>query len=322
MTLSQAILLFLEARRNIVARQTLRNNEMYLRSLMPLLGEIEIAAVTIEQLRAWRDALYARTVKYTDHKSVRKPVAGKLSVYTIRGHVEVVRQLFNWLVNEEHLLKSPAKRLEVPALPDAPPRTISECDLDLLLAEAHKIKGLYRRKRNVALLLFLRDTGARVGGASTLRFEHLDLERRRALVTEKGRGGGRTRAVFLKMEAVKALQEWLCVHPKNRPRKAVRKKGLPQQASEFVFVGERYPYARLTPNSIYDVFKALKKKAGITGRTNPHSLRHRRAKSLLLNGAPLGLVSRILGHTDVRITDKSYGVYATEELKEGFDKYA
>lgn len=325
MILSDAVHLFLDARRHMVAKQTLRNNEIYLRALTEGLGACEIKTIQIVQLRTWRSSLFARNLKYADGRNtLRKPEPGKLSVYTVRGMVETCRQLFNWLVTEGYLEQSPAKRLEVPALPDGPPRAMAVADLDKLIAAARASPTASRSTRNVAILLFLRDTGCRIGGIGSIRFEHLDVERRTALVREKGRGGGKTRAVFFKAETGTALQAWFDEHPLQGKRKAVKKyhKPVPSCALEFVFVGERYPYAPLTARAVYDIFTVLKRKAGVTGRTNPHGTRHLRAKTLLLNGAPLGLVSRILGHSDIRVTDKAYGIYASQELKEGYDRWA
>lgn len=321
MQLDTAIQVFLSAREGIVSPKTLRNNELYLRSLKEIFREREIEQITLQDLRAWRAGLFARSIKY-EKNGLRKPRAGNLSRYTIRGMVENCRQFFNWLVKEGILDTSPAQRLELPDLPAEPPRAMKDADLEKLIAAARAEHSDYRRARNVAMVLFLRDTGCRIGGASTLRWEHLDLARRCALVKEKGRGGGKTRVVFFKEEAAAALQEWLALHPAKKGRRTIREQGMPENACEFVFVSERYPYAPLSPESIYCVFKALKEKAGVKGQVNPHSLRHRRAKTMLQNGAPLGLVSRVLGHSDVRVTDKSYGVYADQELKDGFDKYA
>lgn len=330
MQIDAAIQKFLSARAGIVAAKTLRNNELYLRSLKDFfLGnepDKEIEDITLDELRCWRASLFARNRKYertNGAHNLHPPVEGKLSRYTIRGMVENCRQFFNWLVNEEILVTSPAKRLEIPTVPDDPPRAMSEDNLEKLIAAACALHAEFRRKRNVALLLFLRDTGCRIGGASSLRFENLNLEGGRALVKEKGRRGGKTRVVLFKAETAQALREWIALHPANAPRRATRKKGIPERAREFVFVSERYPYEPLSPQSIYCVVKALKKKANVKGRaTNPHALRHRRAKTMLTNGAPLGVVSRVLGHADIRTTDRFYGVYAVEELKTEYDKYA
>ena len=208
-----------------------------------------------------------------------------------------------------------AKQLELPALPSGPPKAMTARDLERLLQEAARNPSKVLAARNVALILFLRDTGCRLCGVAGLRVENLNLTTGRALVWEKGRGGkSKARTVFFTTETRDALQAWLNVRPRALP--------LPGETiDEFVFVAERHPFRPLKEDAIYCVFQSLKRKAGITGRVNPHSLRHARAKTMLENGAPLGVVSRILGHSDVRVTDAYYGVYAVEELQEQFEKY-
>ena len=49
------------------------------------------------------------------------------------------------------------------------------------------------------------------------------------------------------------------------------------------------------------------RKTGLKTRCYPHKFRHTFAISLLLKGVPIELVSRLLGHADIRIT---LGFYA------------
>lgn len=317
MNVQQAIHLFISERKHTVTKKTLYNNEMYLRSLGKLFGERAIETITLPDLRAWRASLFEVRERYTSHNARRKPLQGGYALYTLKGMVEAVRQLFNWLVREGYLEKNPALGLTVPKLPTPEARSATPEDLEKLLDTAHKSTTRALAKRNVAVILFLRDTGCRLCGIAGLRVHQLDVERREALVYEKGRGGkSKARLVFFKPETQRALRAWLAVRPR------VRRLPTLEADDDFVFVSDRYPYPRMTEMAISCMFRDLKKRAGITGRVNPHSLRHGLAKRMLQNGASLGQVSRILGHADIRITDKIYGVFATQELKEAHEKYA
>lgn len=315
MRLRDAIKLFISQRVHTVTSKTLRNNELYLRSLIDCLDNPRISEITLNDLRRWRNTLFEKKERYLVHRN-RKPITGGYSVWTIKGMIEAVRQLFNWLNREGYLETNAARKLELPALPSGPPKAITAKDLEKLIETARHSATKVLSARNVALILFLRDTGCRLCGVSGLRLENLDLENQRAVVWEKGRGGkSKARTVFFTKETRAALIAWLAVRPQALP--------LPGEVfDEFVFVSERYPFGALTEVAIYCVFRALKQRAGITGRVNPHSLRHARAKTMLEHGAPLGVVSRVLGHSDIRVTDAYYGVYATTELQEQFNKYA
>jgi site-specific recombinase XerD len=315
MRLRDAIHFFISARVHTVTHKTLRNNELYLRSLTDCLDNPFVNEISLHDLRRWRSTLFEKQERYLAHNR-RAPVRGGYSIYTIKGMVEAVRQLFNWLNREGYLETNVARKLELPTLPAGPPKAITPRDLEKLIETARHSATVTLSARNVALILFLRDTGCRLCGVAGLRLEQLDTPNCRALVWEKGRGGkSKARAVFFTKESQAALNQWLAARPAALP--------LPGETlDDHVFVAERYPFKPLTEEAIYCVFRALKKRAGITGRVNPHSLRHARAKTMLEHGAPLGVVSRVLGHSDIRVTDAYYGVYAASELQEQYNKYA
>jgi len=211
-----------------------------------------------------------------------------------------VRRFFKWLVEEGYLDQNPAARLELPPLPEEPPKAVTEEDLRRLLEAARD------DPRDYALLCFLADTAARVGAVAALRLENLDLANRRALVWEKGRGGRkRARYVYFSERTKRALEEYIRVRPED--------------GSGCLFVSKRG--GGLTSNAIYQVLRRLAKKAGVTGRFNPHAFRHGWARGALKNGADLGTVSDILGHSSVEVTKRFYARWADDELQRRHDRF-
>lgn len=310
-TLSEAINLFLDSRIGIVSAKTARINRGYLRSLTEFFGkEQPLETLTLNHLRTWRAWLFQRQTKYASENTWRPAEDGHLSVHTIHGMVRTCRQFFRWLHTEEILATNPAQRLELPPLPKEPPKAISDEDIQKMLHMARV------SARDVALIWFLRDTGCRLGGAATARLQDLDLERGIVLVREKGRGGQHVaRAAFLNVDAVRAMRVWLDERPS-----ALHLDGSPVTGA--IFVNSRYPFTALTTGAIYRRIKDIAKAAGVYDHSNPHAFRHGLARRMLQNGAPLGLVSRVLGHSDIKVTDQFYGVYVSRELKEGHARYA
>ena len=72
----------------------------------------------------------------------------------------------------------------------------------------------------------------------------------------------------------------------------------------------------MTPSGIYRILEKLARQGGVKGRFNPHSFRHALARCLLRNGADMGTVSQILGHTDVETTHRFYARWTEDELVE------
>ncbi len=270
-----------------------------LRSLLDFLGDVEIERITTSDLRRWRAELAERKERWVNNP-YRPPALGGLSPWTIHSYVRIARRFFRWLAEEGYLDQSPAARLELPPLPEEPPKAVSEEDLWRLLDAARD------SPRNYALLCLLADTAARVGAIVALRLEDLDLENRRALVREKGRGGRRkARYVYFSERTKEALEAYL------RER--------PTDDNGYLFVSRQG--GGLTPHAVYQVLRRLAKKAGVRGRFNPHAFRHGWAREALRNGADLGTVSDILGHSSVEVTKRFYARWADDELQERHDKF-
>lgn len=237
-------------------------------------GETALEAISLSGLRRWRAGLDQ-----------------SLSVYTLHRHIRQCRRFFKWCVEEELLEQSPATRLDLPKLPKGePPKAISEIDMERVI-EA----GRQSAPRDYAIVRFLAETGCRVAGLVGLRFGDLDLDRCRALVTEKGH---KTRTVAFGEETVAALRAWLVERPRDK-------------WGDVVFTGRQGP---LTTSGVYRVLEKLARQSGVEGRFNPHSFRHALARRLLENGADMGTVSQLLGHSDIETTHRFYARWTEAEL--------
>lgn len=70
-------------------------------------------------------------------------------------------------------------------------------------------------------------------------------------------------------------------------------------------------------NTIYNLSQRVARKSGI--KFSPHSLRHFFADSLRKKGAAIHTISKLLGHSSIRITEKIYQHWAADELKGSTD---
>jgi integrase len=147
-----------------------------------------------------------------------------------------------------------------------------------------------------ALIIFLCDTGARLGEALTLTWANVDLDRSpRGIVRFMETKSGRPRAVPLTDRVAYLLRRW-------------RSTGV--QEGEHVFVyrpegrgngacvnpGKPRPYRRP-----HRAWHSAAKAAGLAD-VRLHDLRHTFASRLVMRGAPLATVSRLLGHASIQMT--------------------
>ena len=306
MNLEAAIQYFLDARREIVSPKTERINRQCLNALLPMFAGCPVEAITLDDLREWRQREFQRNAKFPAHTHQPPRL---VSVHHIHGEIRVVRTFFKFLFENKRIPENPAAKLELPPLPDMEPKYIKEEDAQRILETARY------SPRDYALLQFFASTGCRLGGALRLQIQDVDFELRRATVREKGRAGRyKARTVFLTQECVNALTEWFKLRATYKPK------------HEYVFTTVQSPRSDgalpLTESSIAAIFDRLAQKADVrVGKFNPHAWRHAFARKLTRSGMPLGVVSSIMGHSTISVTTGYYARFAVGELQEAFNKY-
>jgi site-specific recombinase XerD len=284
--LSEAVeALGIATRANGRSPRTVQSYREKLGHLSAFLGDPDVGDVTIHDLRRFVAAQFD---------------AG-LSPFTVKTRVRAMKRLFNFLEAEGVISGNPAQRIRTPNPKRGEPKGIKWADFLALLETTEVGEPLDLRDR--AIMLFLFDTGCRVGGLAGLRVDDLDLRRRRAIVTEKG---GKTRVVFYQEQTARALAQWLEVRPGDR--------------GPWVFTS--YRGGNLTVRGTYDMLMRRGKRAGCEGPVNPHAFRHGFARSYLLSGGDLGTLADILGHSTVEVTKSYYGIFTADELQRKHDEHS
>lgn len=269
----------------------------YVGRMIRYFNDCALDSVGVDDLRRFLSSLWSGERKYQQHK-YRKSLDGSLSHATVAGYVRAIKAFYNWLESNEHISfeQNVARRLKIPRLPKLEPKSITDGDLEKLI-DAARVSP-----RDFALVLFLADTGCRVGGLSDFRLSDLKLSQRQALVTEKGMN---TRTLFFGRQTASALRVWL----------NVRKSG-----TDFVFVTD--DGKKLSYWGIRQILVRVKSRAGIKGRANPHSFRHRFARSYIKHGGDLATLADLMGHTDVLVTKRAYAIFQTQELQRKHDMHS
>ena len=253
--------------------------------------ERNIAQITLTDLRAYSADLYTQ----------------ELSVYTIHGHLRSLRRFYKWLTQEGILEENLALGIRLPRLPDNPPKAITLENFRLLLKTAYETGSEWERRRNVALILVLLDTGCRLHGLAELSIPDIDFELRRAKVIEKN---DQWRFVFLNPLVITAVNRWLEIRPTLLAD--------PKDTALWINRNGR----KITKSGIQSLLTRLRETAGITGYAGAHSFRHRFAISYLLNGGDLATLANLLGHKDSEVTVKFYARFHIGELQEKHDQFS
>jgi site-specific recombinase XerD len=292
MQLTEAIeALLLATRADGRSRRTVESYQEKLSHLMAFLGNVAVEGITVDDLRRYIAYQMSEHVLFAGDPRER---IGTLSPFTVAGRVRAVKRLFNWLEEEGQIAANPTRRIKTPRPRRQEPKGISLANIRALLETA---KGnALADVRDRAIILFLCDTGCRVGGLCRLRLDDVHLEAGLALVREKG---GKSRYAMFAPRTAEAVRAWL----------AIRSEG-----GDKVFVSLKRKTG-LTPSGVWQMLQRRAEQAGIEGAVNPHSFRHGFARHFLLSGGDLGTLADILGHSSVEVTKAYYGIFTLEELQ-------
>jgi integrase/recombinase XerD len=210
----------------------------------------------------------------------------------------VFKRFFRWAVRERLAEADPTLRLRNARQPMRVPKTLSEAQVEALLAAPDVAVPLGLRDR--AMLELLYASGLRVSELVTIKTVQVGLAEGALRVTGKG---GKERLVPFGEEAHGWLTRYLA-----EARGAI----LDGQASDALFVTARG--GAMTRQMFWKLVKRHALAAGIDTPLSPHTLRHAFATHLLNHGADLRAVQMLLGHADISTTT-IYTHVARERLR-------
>ena len=213
--------------------------------------------------------------------------------------VSSLKRFYQYCLRERRTSADPTLKLDSPKRPPRFPRSLSESDVEALLAAPDIGTTLGLRDR--AMLETLYATGLRVSELVALKSFEANLQA--GVVRALGKGS-KERLVPLGEEAVHWLQKYLA---------GSRKKLMGKKASDALFVTARG--AGMTRQAFWHLLRRYARRA-IPGKPlSPHSLRHAFATHLINHGADLRVVQMLLGHADISTT-QIYTHIARERLKQ------
>jgi integrase/recombinase XerD len=222
-----------------------------------------------------------------------------LSARSTARFLSSVRGFFRYQLREGVLKADPTLDIESPRLGRPLPRSLSEEEVDALLAAPDPEDTLENRDRTMLELLY--GCGLRVSELVGLQLSQVSLNQGVVRIIGKG---GKERLVPMGEEALSVLQEYL------GDARMVLLKNVP---SEVVFPSRRGK--QMTRQAFWYRIKIYGQRAGIGGKLSPHTLRHAFATHLLNHGADLRVVQLLLGHSDLTTT-QIYTHVARERMKD------
>lgn len=285
--------------------------------MLDLIGAYENYLTKVKQASGNTVASYLRDIRQFAgwlHEEEETEVvdATQLHIHSFLSHLESegrsaatrsralasLKNFYGYVVSAGFLGESPVKEVKVDRGEKKLPQILTSREIELLLAQPASVdpKGI----RDKAMLEVMYATGIRVSELIGLDIGDVYLDS--GII--KCQSGKKTRTVPLYPEALKALTAYI---------REVRSSLLadPGEQALFVNIGG----ARMSRQGFWKILKHYQSTARIEKEITPHTLRHSFAVHLLENGADLGSVQELMGHSDISST-QMYTQMVDQHLKQ------
>lgn len=213
-------------------------------------------------------------------------LAQKLSSRTSARFLSCARGFYRYLLRENLITSNPVALIENPKISRSLPKSLTEADVEALLAAPDIENPIGLRDRTMLEVLYA--CGLRVSELVGLRISQVNLRQNVVRIIGKG---SKERLVPMGEEAARWMERYL------REARPVLLNNMPD---EVVFPSSRAQ--PMTRQTFWHRIKHWAEVAGIAAELSPHTLRHAFATHLLNHGADLRVVQLLLGHSDLSTT--------------------
>ena len=256
----------------------------------------------LSQFAEWIEKIFSKSLLDVEQANIQQYLAVKFPTSKPRSIGRLIaslRRLYRYALRENRISVDPTLQIESPKLPRSLPKSLTEEEVEALLAAPNLNDSIGLRDR--AMLELLYACGLRVSELVGIKVTEVSLNEGVVRVTGKG---SKTRLVPMGQEAVEWISRYL-----EDARPAILQKRL----SDHLFVTQRAD--GMTRQAFWYLIKRYALLAGIHKHMSPHVLRHAFATHLLNHGADLRVVQMLLGHSDISTT-QIYTHVARERLKQ------
>lgn len=221
-------------------------------------------------------------------------VKGTCSTVTIDNTRRYLSSFFQFLEDEELILKNPLKKIKKIKQKKALKKPFS-------YEEIERLKLNCKDKLEIALVEFLISTGVRANELVNLKIADINMQENEVKILGKG---NKERAVYLNSSAKIRVCDYISSKKKD---------------SDYLFSKSCSPFNNLTGDHIRNVIKKLGIRAGIED-VHPHRFRRTCATIAHKRGMPIEEISKMLGHSNLTTT-QIYVSVDDAEVKKSHEKY-
>ena len=221
---------------------------------------------------------------------------------TVSRNLASLKNFYGHIVSSGFLEKTPVSDIRVNRGEKKLPQILTGREIELLLSQPACVDA--KGYRDKAMLEVMYATGIRVSELIALDIADVNLE----VGIVKCNAAKKSRAIPLYPAALKALTAYI---------RDVRLSMLATPDEQALFVN--VSGVRMSRQGFWKILKHYQAAAHIDKEITPHTLRHSFAVHLLENGADLGSLQELMGHSDISST-QLYTQMINQKLKSVYEK--
>jgi integrase/recombinase XerD len=261
----------------------------------------------LSQFAKWLEARHGKQLIEADNGGIQAYLGylfrRKTRATSAARFLSSLKRFYRYCLRQGRTRSDPTLKIDSPKLPRGLPKTLTEEDVESLLAAPPVEQALGLRDK--AMLETLYASGLRVSELVALKLAQVSQDMGVLRVVGKG---SKERLVPLGEEALAWIKRYL---------KEARPELLGARTSDDLFVTARG--SAMTRQMFWGLLRRYCARAGFRKSVSPHTLRHAFATHLLNHGADLRAVQLMLGHADISTTE-IYTHVAKERLRSIHEK--
>ena len=213
---------------------------------------------------------------------------------TIDNIRRILSSFFSWLEDEDHILKSPVRRIHKVKTATNIKETYTDEELE-------KMRDNCEELRDLAIVDMLASTGMRIGEMVLLNKADIKFNERESVVFGKG---DKERVVYFDARTKIHLQNYIDSRTDDEPA---------------LFVTLREPHTRITIGGIESRLREFGKSLKIE-KVHPHKFRRTLATMAIDKGMPIEQLQQLLGHKRIDTT-LQYAMVKQSNVKQAHRKF-
>lgn len=217
--------------------------------------------------------------------------SSRVSIDNIR---RILSSFFSWLEDEDHILKSPVRRIHKVKTATNIKETYTDEELE-------KMRDNCVELRDLAIVDMLASTGMRIGEMVLLNKVDINFNERECVVFGKG---DKERVVYFDARTKIHLQNYINSRSDNDPA---------------LFVTLRAPHTRIKIGGIESRLREIGRSLEIE-KVHPHKFRRTLATMAIDKGMPIEQLQQLLGHKRIDTT-LQYAMVKQSNVKQAHRKY-